>query len=218
MVELRVAVWAPEARHAITKDRASMAASLTVRGLVRDALTDIGVSSGVACLTRAHDLMAQAPIEADGTFELSTSPLDAGSYDLTLLAGGLEAWRRPIEVGDFPTVETVGTVELRATEYPPGVYGQFWDAPADRPITAGQVRLEQDGNVVARDSAAADGTFAIEMSCTTPLPAGDYELVLESAGYAPARVPLRLGELPLAHQLGRVELSSAEPGQANAGD
>jgi hypothetical protein len=179
-----------------------------VQGNVRDASAGTPVSSGIACLTRDHELVQQVSLEGDGGFSLDTEIPSPGNYLLTVLASGLEGWRRPIQAGEAAVDETLGTIELDDTEYPPGVYGQLWDGPDDRPIASGRASLEQDGARLAVDTVDPDGSFAIELTCSRPLPPGDYLLIASAAGYEDVQIRFHLGEQPIPHQLGRIEFAA----------
>jgi carboxypeptidase family protein/PEGA domain-containing protein len=183
-----------------------MAGEVVVRGVLR------GDSGDPLPGARVHLSTADEPVRstssgADGSFEVA-APARAG-YLVTVLAPGLEAWRRRLDPAEG-TVD-LGGIEVAASERPPGIAGQAWDAVEDVPVTGGRAELRRGERLVGSDKIGGDGGFAVELSAACMLPPGSYALTLQVPGYRDLSRAVEVRDDATSYLLGRVELEPVTP-------
>ena len=103
----------------------------------------------------------------------------------------------------------LGRLDLPVSEFPPGVFGQAWDAAEEHPITGGQATLRRERAVVATAPLDDDGQFAIELTERNLLPAGTYRLAVDAPGYRPGERTIEVVEEVTSYRIGRIELAAA---------
>lgn len=178
---------------------------VAIHGHVIDESIEVAVDSGRICLTSGDTLMAGAAIGPGGDFRLAADVAD-GTYFALILVGGLDGWRRRVDVAGAAVDVDTGTLRLRPCELPPGVHGQAWDVLADRPVPTGRITLRRGEQLLATARVEADGSFSFDLTCRQPLSPGAYSLVPDITGYAEQPTPLAIVEKVMAYQLGRVDL------------
>lgn len=199
---------AQEAARGGQREQASV--SLRVLGRVRDALTG-GVPDGTTlCVSLGHRKVASAAPNSDGGFDLAVGLGEPGRHLITVFADGRAPDRRGVDVTSDQRVD-LGDIELFPVEYPPGVHGTLWDATNDAAIAGGgRVRLSQPGTgELASVAADPDGRFTIDVTCTRPVPPGEYDLDAEAGGYESTRIPFHVTESRTVHEVGHVSLTPA---------
>jgi hypothetical protein len=187
--------------------------TLTVRGVVNDAITGNPLEGGLVCLSRGHARTHAVRTAADGSFQLAARELEPDGYQLTIFAGARGARRRSIAV-DADLDEDIGAVEMIASEYPPGIHGVLWDDLSDIPVTSGRVRLEQGGVQLGESGVGDGGAFEIHMTCDRPMPPGGYDLVADAPRRLSRQVRLEVAEEPTVYALGRLGLRASRAGDA----
>lgn len=182
-------------------------ADLVVRGTVRTESGEALVGAQVHLSTEGPPVRSTLS-GSDGSFTVA-APSAAG-YLVTILDQGREAWRRRLGGAAGPSVD-LGTIQLAATEMPPGIAGQAWDEERNAPVTGGRATLQRDGRVVGEDAIDSGGAFFLELSATRLLPPGSYTLTLQAPGYRDRDVPVQVEEDLTSYLLGRLELLPAAP-------
>jgi hypothetical protein len=182
---------------------------VAIHGHVVDASTNTPVEGGRVCLTSGDALVAGGAFGTAGDFRLEADVSD-GAYHALLLVGGLDGWRRLIDVAGEAVDIDAGSLQLRPCEMLPGVHAQAWDVVADRPAPAGRISLWRGEKLLANAAVGSDGRFSFDLTCRQPLPPGAYSLVPEITGYAQDPIPLAIVERITVYQLGRLDLWAAD--------
>lgn len=182
-----------------------MGGPVVVQGALEDE-SGLPVTNAQVCLSIADQPTGSTSTDSNGNFQLEAP---AGVENLlTILAPGLEAWRRRLAQNE--SAVNLGRITMVASEYPSGILGQVWDVVRGVPLTRGRVRLRRGGETVRTEVLEIDGSFSIEMSSAFLLPPGSYELTFEVSGYGELSHPLEVSDLVTSYIIGRVELEPSE--------
>lgn len=183
-----------------------MAPGRHVRGSVKPLPGDTGGGAARVVVTRGGSVVAAARVARNGSFQ--TAIPDAPDLVVTVFGRDNRVLRRRLKAGRAARLD-LGSLKLPASEFPPGIFGQAWDAAAECPLTGGRATLRRDKAIVATVPLDGNGGFAIELTEQMLLPAGTYHLSVDVPGYAPAACTIIVTDEVTSYRIGRVELAAA---------
>ena len=182
-----------------------MASTLNLRGTVKAPTDDLGGRPTRVVVTRGGSVIAESPVDPDGGIDVSVPAGD--DVLITIIGQDGRVLRRRLEAGRRAVVD-IGSLEMAATEFPAGISGQAWNAADDQPLTGGSVTLRLDDAVVGSSRLNASGEFTFELTEFTPLPPGQYRVVVEVPGYRAGERSVDVAGEVTSYRLGRVELTA----------
>jgi len=182
-----------------------MARTRQLRGIVKSLPGDAGGGAARVIVTRGGSLVAEARIGRDGMFRAAVP--DAPDLVVTIFGVDGRVLRRRIRAGSAGRLN-LGSIKLPPTEFPPGIFGQAWDATDERPVIGGRVKLRREEAVIATAPLDGNGGFAIELTERNLLLAGSYHLTVDVPGYRPAESTINVIDDVTSYRIGRVELAT----------
>lgn len=183
-----------------------MAPGRRLRGMVKPSAGDAGGGAAKVVVTRGESVVAAARVGRNGAFQAAIP--DASDLVVTVFGIDNRVLRRRLKAGRAARLD-LGSLRLPASEFPPGIFGQAWDAAGEHPVTGGCATLRHDDAVVAAVPLDGNGAFGIELTEFTLLPAGTYDLTLDVPGYEPAERTIIVTDEVTSYRIGRVELVAA---------
>jgi hypothetical protein len=187
----------------------SGAAKRSLRGSVKPPVGEVVGGDSRVLLTLGTSVIADVPVGADGTFDVQVPADDR--LVLTIIGGDRRVVRRPLGPLQGDRVD-LGDLELPVTEFAAGIAGQAWDVDEDRHVTGGKAILRRDRTGIATERLDADGGFSFELSETTPLTAGTYQVEVDVPGYARALQEVVVSADETSYRIGRVEVTRRRRG------
>jgi hypothetical protein len=176
-----------------------------LQGTVKSPAGDASARASKVIVTRGGSLVAQARVGRDGAFRVAVP--DAPDLVVTVFGLDNRVLRRRIKAGRTGRLD-LGSLKLVATEFPPGIFGQAWDAVGEHPVTGGRATLQREEAVIATTPLDDNGAFAIELTENTLLLAGTYHLTVDVPGYAPAERTIKVTDDVTSYRIGRIELAA----------